>query len=300
MFFINAETQNMFFEAHRFRREKRNLLPIEASDDHREKLDKCLDIIVCHDTDIWSHGTGILLVAPKTLKITRESEKRAASMKIEAKNEHFYYKYCRSFQDEPFGYFVRFSLEIRERLLNLLYETEIQQIELCPRSREVIEYVENNILSEFNDYYLQSELSKRRGIRKYGVDFEYCRYLTKHITEQTIIIQIEDDFILEGDRLQDPLRSVILEMFPDILNNENIMRNLSFDDEISDISQEIDINYFVQDLVVSKGECVVCYTEGDILEWPCHSSHSLCEECTIKVCYKGALCPMCRKYLGSF
>lgn len=299
MFFINAETQNMFFEAHRSRREKRNLLPIEASDDHREKLDKCLDIIVCHDTDIWSQGTGILLVAPKTLKITRESEKRAASMKLDAKNEHCYYKYSRSFEDESFGYFVRFSIEIRERLRNLLYDSQIQEIELFPRSIEVIEYVENNILPEFEHFSVQSEFSKRRGIRAYGVDFEYNRYLTKHIAENTLISQIEEDFLLERDLLQDPLRSAILETFPDILNNENIIRNLSFDD----ISQETvsdDLNFFVQDLVVSKGECVVCYNEGDILEWPCHSSHSLCEECTIKVCYKGALCPVCRQYLGSF
>ena len=71
MFFINAETQNMFFEAHRSRKEKRNLLMIEASDDHREKLDQCLEIIICHDTDIWSHCTGNLLVAPKNPKMTR-------------------------------------------------------------------------------------------------------------------------------------------------------------------------------------------------------------------------------------
>jgi len=299
MFFINAETQNMFFEAHRSRKEKRNLLPIEASDDHREKLDKCLDIIVCHDTDIWSHGTGILLVAPKTLKIARESEKRAASMKLDAKNEHSYYKYSRSFEDEPFGYFVRFTLEIRERLRNMLYDSEIQEIELFPRSIQVVEYVENNILPEFEQFFLQSELSKRKGTRVYGVQFDYYRYLTKHITEHSIICQIEDDFLLEErDLLQDPLRSAILEIFPDILNNEHIIRNLSFDDASQETVSE-DINYFVQDLVVSKGECVVCYNEGNILEWPCHPSHSLCEECTIKVCYKGALCPVCRQYLGS-
>ena len=298
MFFINAETQNMFFEAHRSRKEKRNLLMIEASDDHREKLDQCLDIIICHDTDIWSHGTGILLVAPKNPKITRESEKRAASMKLDAKNEHCYYKYSRSFEDEPFGYFVRFTLEIRERLRNLLYDSEIQEIELFPRSIQVIDYVENNILPEFEQFSLQSEFSKRRGTRTYGVEFEYYRYLTKHLNEHSIISQIEDDFLLEGDLLQDPLRSAILETFPDILNNEHIIRNLSFDDASQETVSE-DVNYFVQDLVVSKGECVVCYNEGNILEWPCHPSHSLCEECTIKVCYKGALCPVCRQYLGS-
>ena len=140
MFFINAETQNMFFEAHRFRKEKRNLLTIEASYYHREKLDKCLGIIVCHNTDIWSYGTGILLVAPKIVKITTESEKRAASMRLYAKNEHDYYKYSRSFEDESFGYFVRFTLEIRDRLRNLLYDSEIQGIDLFPRSIQAIEY----------------------------------------------------------------------------------------------------------------------------------------------------------------
>ena len=297
MFFINAETQNMFFEALRFRREKRNLLPIEASYYHREKLDKCLGIIVCHNTDIWSHGTGIMLVAPKIDKITTESEKRAASMRIDAKNEHDYYKYSRSFEDESFGYFVRFTLEIRDRLRNMLYDSQIQGIELFPRSIQSIEYVENNILQEFENFSLESDSSKRRGTKAYGDEFEYYRYLTKHISEYTLISQIEEDFLLEGDLLQEPLRSAILETFPNILDNENIIRNLSFDES----SQESeDLTFFVQDLVVSKGECVVCYTEGNILEWPCHSSHVLCEECTIKVCYKGALCPLCRQYLGSF
>ena len=297
MFFINAETQNMFFEELRFRREKRNLLPIEASYYHREKLDKCLRIIVCHNTDIWSHGTGIILVAPKIVKITTESEKRAASMRIDAKNEHDYYKYSRSFEDESFGYFVRFTLEIRDRLRNMLYDSQIQGIELFPRSIQSIEYVENNILQEFENFSLESDSSKRRGTKAYGDEFEYYRYLTKHISEYTLISQIEDDFLLEGDLLQEPLRSAILETFPNILDNENIIRNLSFDES----SQESeDLTFFVQDLVVSKGECVVCYTEGNILEWPCHSSHVLCEECTIKVCYKGALCPLCRQYLGSF
>jgi len=298
MFFINAETQNMFFEALRFRTEKRNLLPIEASYYHREKLDKCLRIIVCHNTDIWSHGTGIMLVAPKIDKITTESEKRAASMRLDAKNEHDYYKYSRSFEDESVGYFVRFTLEIRDRLRNMLYDSQIQGIELFTRSIQAIEYVENNILEEFEHFSIESDFSKRRGNKAYGDEFEYYRYLTKHISEYTLISQIEDDFLLEGDLLQDPLRTAILETFPNILDNENIIRNFSSSQESEDLTE--DLTFFVQELVVSKGECVVCYTEGNILELPCHSSHVLCEECTIKVCYKDALCPLCRQYLGSF
>lgn len=294
MFFINAETQNMFFEELRFRKEKRNILPIEASFYHREKLDKCLRIIVCHDTDIWSYGTGIMLVAPKIDKITTESEKRAASMRLDAKNDHDYYKYSRSFEDESVGYFVRFTLEIRDRLRNMLYDSQIQGIELFTRSIQAIEYVENNILEEFEHFSLESDFSKRRGTKSYGDEFEYYRYLTKHISEYTLISQIEDDFLLEDDLLQEPLRTAILETFPNILDNENIIRNLSSSQELEDLT------FFVQDLVVSKGECVVCYTEGNILELPCHSSHVLCEECTIKVCYKDALCPLCRQYLGSF
>jgi hypothetical protein len=298
MFFINAETQNMFFEELRFRREKRNILPIEASYYHREKLDKCLSVIVCHDTDIWSYGTGIMLVAPKIDKITTESEKRAASMRLDAKNEHDYYKYSRSFEDESVGYFVRFTLEIRDRLRNMLYDSQIQGIELLTRSIQAIEYVENNILEEFEHFSIESDFSKRRGTKAYGDEFEYYRYLTKHISEYTLISQIEDDFLLEGDLLQEPLRTAILETFPNILDNENIIRNLSSSQDSEDLTE--DLTFFVKELVVSKGECVVCYTEGNILEWPCHSSHVLCEECTIKVCYKDALCPLCRQYLGSF
>jgi hypothetical protein len=298
MFFINAETQNMFFEELRFRREKRNIVPIEASYYHREKLDKCLSVIVCHDTDIWSYGTGIMLVAPKIDKITTESEKRAASMRLDAKNEHDYYKYSRSFEDESVGYFVRFTLEIRDRLRNMLYDSQIQGIELLTRSIQAIEYVENNILEEFEHFSIESDFSKRRGTKAYGDEFEYYRYLTKHISEYTLISQIEDDFLLEGNLLQEPLRTAILETFPNILDNENIIRNLSSSQYSEDLTE--DLTFFVKELVVSKGECVVCYTEGNILEWPCHSSHVLCEECTIKVCYKDALCPLCRQYLGSF
>jgi hypothetical protein len=47
------------------------------------------------------------------------------------------------------------------------------------------------------------------------------------------------------------------------------------------------------------GECSVCYTEGTLLEWPCHKSHVICEECTNKIIKQKSLCPICRTFLDT-
>jgi len=51
---------------------------------------------------------------------------------------------------------------------------------------------------------------------------------------------------------------------------------------------------FRSSLIKSKGECVVCYNEGDVFEWPCHKSHIVCEDCTIAITTCTSLCPLCR------
>ena len=66
MTFIKTEVQIMYFEAHYSRRQKRDLAGCTSTEEHRLLLDKCLDIILCHDPDIWSKGTGVLLIANKT------------------------------------------------------------------------------------------------------------------------------------------------------------------------------------------------------------------------------------------
>lgn len=44
----------------------------------------------------------------------------------------------------------------------------------------------------------------------------------------------------------------------------------------------------------TTGECVVCLNEGEVLKWPCYSSHVTCEACAIKIITRTFKCPICR------
>jgi len=50
----------------------------------------------------------------------------------------------------------------------------------------------------------------------------------------------------------------------------------------------------IPQLIKSTGECVVCLTEGTVLEWPCHNSHVTCEGCIVKIIARDSKCPLCR------
>ena len=60
-------------------------------------------------------------------------------------------------------------------------------------------------------------------------------------------------------------------------------------------------NAFVEsaprDLNKSKGECLICNIETTLLSWPCHNSHTICEQCTTKIVEKNCVCPFCRSVL---
>lgn len=61
-------------------------------------------------------------------------------------------------------------------------------------------------------------------------------------------------------------------------------------------------NIFVKsaptDLVKTKGECCICNIETTLLEWPCHHSHTICEQCTNKIVKQtNCVCPLCRSVL---
>ncbi len=88
-----------------------------------------------------------------------------------------------------------------------------------------------------------------------------------------------------------------MNIFPNLLDNESVVRELSFEGYDSDVFSEIsDYDINIPELVNSYGECVVCYNDGDVLEWPCHPSHIVCQKCTEKIFMRGALCPLCRKH----
>jgi len=54
-----------------------------------------------------------------------------------------------------------------------------------------------------------------------------------------------------------------------------------------------------EDLIKSKGECSICNIEKILLAWPCHNSHTICEECTGKIVEQNqkCVCPFCRSVL---
>ena len=60
-------------------------------------------------------------------------------------------------------------------------------------------------------------------------------------------------------------------------------------------------NAFVEttsrDLNKSEGECSICNVEKTLVEFPCHNSHTVCEECTAKIVDLNCVCPFCRSVL---
>ena len=44
----------------------------------------------------------------------------------------------------------------------------------------------------------------------------------------------------------------------------------------------------------TTGECVVCFNEGDVLQWPCCALHVTCEACATKIITSNFKCPICR------
>jgi len=295
MQFIKAEVQSLFFEAHKERREKRDLALVNAPEEHRQKLDKCLDIIICHHPDIWSRGTGILLIAPINRELSK-SQKRAAQFRLESKSEHSYIRYYIAYEDEHIGFFIRKTLEYRDRMRIFLCDSEMQEIPLSSEIYNMFDYVENNISQEFENLSDQSDFSRKKGIQRYGIEFDYHRSMTKYCYDHQIFDHIEE--FARIDRVCNPLRNVLLDIFPDIFENEPVARELSFEDYDSDLY--IDLDSFpdhLPDLVKTTGECTVCYTDGDVLEWPCHTSHILCKKCTDQIFERSALCPSCRKHI---
>lgn len=283
MQFISADTQRLFFETIYARRSKRCFMNIDAPDIHFEQLDRCLNIIMCHDPDIWSYGTGVLLSGP-TRRMNRkhkhkkclESKKRAYIMRTEALKEHNYQKEFRLLENESFGYFVRVTLEYRDRIRVFSYKALIFEEQIIPRTLQVIDYVEKNITIELEDFDDQASICRERALKIHGFDFDYYQSLTKYDEDYKIINQIAE-YCMIDHLVRNPLRTALLEIFPNILDNELAKAD------------------FLKLLVKNTGECIVCYEEGEVLSLPCHSSHIMCEKCTLKVVFSTrSLCPMCR------
>jgi len=292
MQFMNAHVQRLFFEAHRERRKKRDIALVEASDEHREKLDKCLDIIICHHPDIWTRGTGILLIAPNNREFSR-AQKRASQFRLESKSAHNYIRYYIGYEDEHIGFFIRKTLEYCDRMRIFLCDSEMEGVPFSSEIHYIFNYVENNISQEFENLSDQSDFSRKKGIQRYGIEFDYHRSITKYCYDHQIFDHIEEFASIE--RVCNPLRNALLDIFPDILHNESDVREIDYDSDLY-----IDLDSFpnhLPNLVKSTGECNVCYLDGETLEWPCHPSHAFCKNCTDQIFARNALCPLCRKHI---
>jgi hypothetical protein len=182
--FINIQAQNLFFQAHQARREKRIDIGVIASEEHSMLLDKCLDIILCHDPDIWSKGTGILLVA-RIKEFNTLSQKRALIFRINAKKCHASDRKTRPLMKESFGFFVRKTLEYRNRIRNYAYHNKKN---INKEMLEIINYIET-VSPVFENFFVQAEMARKTGIKRHGKQFDNLRQVTK---KQSIFQLIEE------------------------------------------------------------------------------------------------------------
>ena len=305
MTFITTEIQLMYFGAHYSRRQKRDLVGCSSSEEHRSLLDKCLDIILCHDPDIWSKGTGALLIANKTPErlsnLITLSQKRALRLRIEARDCHHYDRESRLLIEESFGFFVQKTIEYRDRMRNYAYEMEYENGNICQYSLEIINYIEN-MSPAIENFDVQANASRCAGVRRHGLNFDITRQITKRQTDNQIIDEISEVSVGSSYFLH-ILRNALVEYVPEIFNNLSVRRQLSFEDDYVDHhvdhyeDEEIQENCtcIVPELVETNGECIVCFEEGKVLQWPCYFTHVVCKKCTDKIVAIRALCPLCRE-----
>jgi hypothetical protein len=300
MAFLNNHHQRSYFRALRIRREKRERYGALVHPPFLGVLffDRCLDIICCHEPDIWSHGTGDLLIAPPLKRVSSASMTRAARWRYKAKREHHFIREYRDIDDEVFGYFARRTIEYRDRMRMFKYEVEENNEILTHDDMETFEYIEN-MSHQLEEFSIQADLSRRAGIRRYGLSFDEDKNVTKGYTNYQIYDEIRESVFQPP---VEALRGILFDVFPDLFVN---IRELSFEDspeesptedDLMESSQRHDItSKLMIELSLTCGECIVCYNEGDVLELPCHETHILCKQCISKVIIRGSLCPMCRK-----
>ena len=220
MTFIDSTLQRRFFDAMTVRREKRDIcLGDFAPEEHRKRLDKCLDIILCHDPDVWSHGTGLLLVAPKTdsKAIYTQSRLTALHDRTQVMQEHLHSREFRRLQDEGFGFFARRTLEYRNRMLNLW---ERDDAYTSYHSIEAIERFGNSFSKEFEDFSIQTDYALELGLWRHGAVFNHSRSVTKGQTDSQIVQKIEHG-TRECPNI-DALRCLLYDRFQELFDDDDL------------------------------------------------------------------------------
>jgi hypothetical protein len=288
MSFINVHFQSAFFSTIQERREKREIygvLTLPSS----ILFDRCLDIILCHDPDIWGYGTGNLLIARNTqsrVKKLLPSELRASEMRYEANREHIFE---REYGEKGFGHFARLFLEYRERMLSFRDNEDERNGVLTDNEIDIFNYSEL-ITRQLELFSIQADYSRSAGIRRHGIKFDEYRQIRPGISDYQIYDEIEASGMY-GYPYE--LRENLGHLYPELFVNR-VARELSFEyDTDSEHLDELDI--IIPAFDETEGECSVCYEDGNVLVLPCHISHFMCKNCTRKILARNALCPLCRK-----
>jgi len=219
------------------------------------------------------------------------SQKRALHMRIEARDCHHYDRETRLLIEESFGFFVRKTIEYRDRMRNYAYEMEYENGNICQYSLEIINYMEN-MSTAIENFDVQADASRCAGVRRHGLDFDTLRQLTKRQSNNQIIDEISEVSVGSTYFLH-ILRNALEEYVPEIFNNLSVRRELSFEDDYEELEENC--TCIVPELIETNGECIVCFEEGKVLQWPCYFTHVVCKKCTDKIVAIRAFCPLCRQ-----
>ena len=270
MIFINSELQTAFFNLLCKRREKRREYGAitHSTIGKRVNFDRCLIMIASHHPHIWSYGTGNLLVAPRTPETLTKAEERAIEWRLESLKEHD----SDGIVDEGFGYYIRYTLECRERLSTYKFLDNLFEPQYGPKPNNMFEYVDC-VAPQLYDLISNIKIVCRRGNARYG-DYKFNEgKLTNDKTRSDIVTECN----------WRPNIKVLREFMIDMINPESVTET------IAPLVIPSALSYSDK-----EEECVVCLQEKEVLMWPCHTSHVTCTECTIELCSRRVSCPICR------
>ena len=272
MIFINSEVQTAFLNLLGKRRGKRIMYGAitHTPIGRRAYFDRCLIMIASHHPHIWSYGTGNLLVAPPTPQTLTKGEERAIEWRSESLKEHN----SDGIVDEGFGYFIRYTLECRDRLstYNMFRNLFEPQYGPIPSMFEYIDCVAPQLC----DLIWNIKIVDRRGKARYGDDNFNQGKLTTRKTRSEIIRECN----------WRPNIKVLREFMVDIIKPESVTETIATLVIPSALSYSD-----------NEEECVVCLQQKEVLMWPCHKAHVTCAECTIELSSRRFSCPICRSSL---
>ena len=186
----------------------------------------------------------------------------------------------KSISEESFGYFVRKSLEYRDRIRNNL-------VYLPQLTHEMFDYIDDMTVP-LENVYIQSEITNKICKKRHGLKNEE-RLLSKNITDLQILKEIED---CARKPVTLALKEFLFDMYPNLF--AIVDPNTHDFGYVEDDSKVI----LPSELIMSseKDECVICLENRFLLLWPCHMSHVTCKDCVIKIILhtQKLRCPLCR------